>query len=195
MLRPMSLTADKTLSNLIYWLLPDINGHDKYWKLPKSTKSNQKIPKSTKNYQNLNGKHQKLPKSNPVKEVIYSGPTNHCYVDVTCYQMHWLNGKKYKKMNACKLIKNITSPSARRKSHHTALSNAATCNSQCPPTVVSIDDNGTVHALHLSVNIGMIWGSSGSNATAPWLPASQSSPKGRRPVRIVGQHACKISCP
>jgi len=27
----------------------------------------------------------------------------------------------------------------------------------------------------------------------PWLPASQSSPKGRRSVRIVGQHACKIS--
>jgi len=64
----------------------------------------------------------------------------------------------------------ITSPSARRKSHHTALSNAAACNSQCPSTVVSIDDNGTVHVLHLSVNIGMIWGSSGSNATAPVTP-------------------------
>jgi len=29
----------------------------------------------------------------------------------------------------------------------------------------------------------------------PWLPASQTSPKGRTPVRIVGQHACKIACP
>ena len=51
-----------------------------------------------------------------------------------------------------------------------ALSNAAACNSQCPSTVVSIDDNGMVHVLHLSVNIGMIWGSSGSNAAAPVTP-------------------------
>ena len=73
-----------------------------------------------------------------------------------------------------------TSPSARRKSHHTALSIAAACNSQCSPTVVSTDDNGMVHALHLSVNIGMIWRSSGKVMPPPWLPASQSSPKGEK---------------
>jgi len=82
--------------------------------------------------------------------------------------------------NTTKASNTRTSPSARRKSHHTALSNAATCNSQCPSTVVSIDDNGMVHALHLSVNISTIWRSSGSNAAAPVTPLEPIFTKGEK---------------
>jgi len=97
--------------------------------------------------------------------------------------------KQKKTKNEKREIENFkkTSPSARRKSHHTALSNAAACNSQCPSTVVSIDDNGTVHALHLSVNIGMIWGSSGSNAAAPVTP--------REPIFTKREKTCPDSSP
>jgi len=75
---------------------------------------------------------------------------------------------------------------ARRIPHHTALSNAAARNSQCLPTVVTIDDNRT----NRQFNSGLFIHDDQQHRRStpgrrlmpppPWLPASQSSPKGEK---------------
>jgi len=88
-------------------------------------------------------------------------------------------------MGAIEVSDKCVSRIARRKSHHTVLCDAAAPNSQCPATVAAV--------VKHSRRVG---------AGRPYLcrrprdsPRANVHQNGRRPVRIVGQHACKISCP
>jgi len=109
--------------------------------------------------------------------------SNHLMLYVTLLPAHSTGIKMYstcQEVNHNKCVSRL----ARRILHHTALSNAATCNSQYPQTVVTIDDDQHDPPIQ------------------PWADNLCRHPmqanvhqKERRPVRIVGQHACKISCP
>jgi len=99
----------------------------------------------------------------------------------------------YEDMKVTENVHKCVSSLARRIPHHMALVDTVAPNSDCPPSLAAgFDICFQERKCHPYYFIGTF---------IPEVMPPRDSPranlhqKGRRPVRIVGQHECKISCP